>query len=98
MLEVGDNRHTLMFEMIGDWSLGDFTKEQQIPWIMELWVKVYGMDPNRLYVSVFAGDEDAPRDNLAIELWKKAFRQYGVAAEFSEDIHAVPGSLAETKG
>lgn len=98
MLEVGDNRHTLMFEMIGDWSLGDFTKEQQIPWIMELWVKVLGMDPNRLYVSVFAGDEDAPRDDLAIELWRKVFREYGVEAEFSEDIYAVPPSLEETKG
>lgn len=98
MLEVGDNRHTLMFEMIGDWSLGDFSKEQQIPWIMELWVKVYGMDPNRLYVSVFAGDETAPRDELAISTWKKVFRDYGVEAEFSEDIHAVPPTIEQTKG
>jgi alanyl-tRNA synthetase len=97
MLEVGDNRHTLMFEMIGDWSLGDFTKEQQIPWIMELWVKVLGMDPSRLYVSVFAGDETAPRDDLAIETWKKVFRSYGVEAEFSPDVHAVPGTLEEGK-
>jgi alanyl-tRNA synthetase len=98
MLEVGDNRHTLMFEMIGDWSLGDFTKEQQIPWIMELWVEVLGMDPSRLYVSVFAGDETAPRDDLAIETWKRVFRQYGVEAEFSPDIHAVPATLEEGKG
>ncbi|MFO0417085.1 MAG: alanine--tRNA ligase [Pseudomonadota bacterium] len=98
MLEIGDNRHTLMFEMIGDWSLGDFTKEQQIPWIMELWVKVYGMDPNRLYVSVFAGDETAPRDDLAIETWKRVFRDYGVEAEFSEDVHAVPPTVEQSKG
>ncbi len=98
MLEVGDNRHTLMFEMIGDWSLGDFTKEQQIPWIMELWVKVLGMDPSRLYVSVFAGDDTAPRDDLAIETWKKVFRQYGVEAEFSEDVHSVPPTIEQTKG
>ncbi len=98
MLEVGDNRHTLMFEMIGDWSLGDFSKEQQIPWIMELWVKVLGMDPARLYVSVFAGDDTAPRDDLAIETWKKVFRQYGVEAEFSEDVHAVPPTIEDTKG
>lgn len=97
MLEIGDNRHTLMFEMIGDWSLGDFTKEQQIPWIMELWVKVYGMDPNRLYVSVFAGDETAPRDTVAIETWKAVFRQYGVEAEFSEDVHNVPPSVEQSK-
>jgi len=98
MLEVGDNRHTLMFEMIGDWSLGDFTKEQQIPWIMELWVKVYGMDPNRLYVSVFAGDDTAPRDTLAIETWKNVFRQYGVEAEFSEDVHNVPPTVEQSEG
>jgi alanyl-tRNA synthetase len=97
MLEVGDNRHTLMFEMIGDWSLGDFTKEQQIPWIMELWVKVLGMDPSRLYVSVFAGDETAPRDDAAIETWKRVFRSYGVEAEFSPDVHAVPPTLEEGK-
>lgn len=98
MLEIGDNRHTLMFEMVGDWSLGDFNKEQQIPWIMELWVKVFGMDPNRIYVSVFTGDETAPRDHLAIETWRQVFRQYGVEAEFSEDIHAVPPTLADTQG
>ena len=98
MLEVGDNRHTLMFEMIGDWSLGDFSKEQQIPWIMELWVKVLGMDPARLYVSVFAGDDTAPRDDVAIETWKKVFRDYGVEAEFSEDVHAVPPTIEDTKG
>jgi alanyl-tRNA synthetase len=98
MLEVGDNRHTLMFEMIGDWSLGDFTKEQQIPWIMELWVKVYGMDPNRLYVSVFAGDDTAPRDTVAIETWKRVFREYGVEAEFSEDVHNVPPTVEQSVG
>jgi alanyl-tRNA synthetase len=98
MLEVGDNRHTLMFEMIGDWSLGDFTKEQQIPWIMELWVKVYGMDPNRLYVSVFAGDDTAPRDTVAIETWTRVFRDYGVEAEFSEDVHNVPPTVDQSKG
>ncbi len=95
MLEIGDNRHTLMFEMLGDWSLGDFTKEQQIPWILEFWVEKLKLDPHRLYVSVFAGDETAPRDTLAIELWRKAFRKYGVEAEFSEDITAVP-PLTET--
>lgn len=98
MLEIGDNRHTLMFEMIGDWSLNDFTKEQQIPWILEFWVKVCGMDPNRLYVSVFTGDESAPRDTSAIEIWKKAFRSYNVEAEFSEDCHAVPPSVDQSKG
>jgi len=94
-IEIGDNRHTLMFEMIGDWSLGDFTKADQIPWILEFWVKICGMDPKRLYVSVFEGDVDAPRDNESIELWQKAFAIYGVKAEFSEDIHNIPKNLTE---
>ncbi len=97
MIEVGDNRHTLMFEMLGDWSLGDFFKEEQIPWILEFWVEVCGLDPSRIYVSVFAGDEDAPRDDEAIEIWKKAFQKYGVTAEFSTDIHNLPKNLTEGK-
>jgi len=48
MTEIGDNRHTLMFEMMGDWSLGDFFKKEQIQWIMELHVEHYGLDPSRL--------------------------------------------------
>jgi alanyl-tRNA synthetase len=97
MIEIGDNRHTLMFEMMGDWSLGDFFKEEQIPWILELWVEVYGLDPTRIYVSVFEGDEDAPIDQEAIDIWKKAFKKYGVDAEFSEDINNLPKDLAEGK-
>ena len=97
MLEIGDNRHTLMFEMIGDWSLGDFTKEQQIEWILEFWVKECNMDPYRLYVSVFAGDETEPRDDIAIDLWKIAFLRYGVEAEFSQDITALPPTLDKSR-
>lgn len=95
MMEIGDNRHTLMFEMMGDWSLGDFTKKEQIPWILELHVERYGLDPRRLYVSVFKGDEDAPRDDEAIEIWKEAFKKYGIEAEFSEDISNIPRNLEE---
>jgi alanyl-tRNA synthetase len=98
MLEIGDNRHTLMFEMIGDWSLGDFTKKDQIPWIMELWVERLGLDPSRLYVSVFNGDDSAPRDTEAIEIWRQTFRKYGIEAEFSEDVTNVPPTLEESKG
>lgn len=97
MIEIGDNRHTLMFEMMGDWSLGDFTKEDQIPWILEFWVRVCGMDPSRIYVSVFGGDDDAPRDDVAIRIWKEEFKKYGVDAEFSEDISNIPANLEEGK-
>jgi alanyl-tRNA synthetase len=97
MLEIGDNRHTLMFEMMGDWSIGDFSKEQQIPWILELLVEKFKIDPSRLYVSVFGGDEIIPRDDVAINSWKKAFAKYGIAAEFSEDITNIPSDLTEGK-
>lgn len=95
MLEIGDNRHTLMFEMMGDWSIGDFTKKEQIPWWMELYVGKLGLDPKRLYVSIFEGDDDAKRDDEAIEIWKETFKKYGVDAEFCEDITKVPANLEE---
>jgi alanyl-tRNA synthetase len=95
MIEIGDNRHTLMFEMMGDWSLGDFFKKEQIPWILKFWVDVCGLDPKRIYVTVFEGDNDAPIDTEAIELWKEAFKQYGIEAELAENITDVPTTLEE---
>ncbi len=95
MLEIGDNRHTLMFEMMGDWSLGAYTKVEQIPWIMKFWVEVCGLDPKRLYVSVFEGNDAAPRDDQAIEVWKETFKKYGIDAEYSEDITNIPKDLKE---
>src|SRR6476659_8737826 len=55
--EVGDNSHTTFFEMLGNWSLGDYDKEQQVRWFFGFIVDVVGLDPNKLYVSVFIGDE-----------------------------------------
>ncbi len=93
--DVGDNRHLVLFEMIGNWSLGDFTKEDQISWCLELYIKRFGLNPKQLYVSVWGGDDVVPRDDLAIELWKKAFKKYGVEAEFSADITNIPKDLIE---
>jgi alanyl-tRNA synthetase len=95
MLEIGDNRHTLMFEMMGDWALGSFTKKDQIPWIMEFWVDICGFDPKRLYVSVFQGNDVVPRDDEAIEIWKETFKKYDIDAEYSEDITNIPKDLKE---
>jgi len=72
--EVGDNRHLTFFEMLGNWSLGDYFKEEAIKWSFEfLTNKIEGLslDINRIYVTVFEGDENAPRDNEAADIWKK---------------------------
>ena len=70
--EVGDNRHLTYFEMLGNWSLGDYFKEEAIAMSYELLTKEFGIDPNKLSVTCFAGDEDAPRDDVAANAWKKA--------------------------
>jgi len=72
--EIGDNRHTCMFEMLGNWSLGDYFKSEQLPWFFEFMTKEVGLDPNRLYVTVFEGDEYAARDDEAISIWQKVFQ------------------------
>jgi len=69
--EVGDNRHTTFFEMLGNWSLGDYFKSEQIPWIWEFFTKELGLPAERLWVAVFKGDENVPRDEESYQAWKK---------------------------
>lgn len=85
--EVGDNRHTTFFEMLGNWSLGDYFKEEQLPWVFSFLVDEVGLDPKNLYVTVFAGNEELglPRDNDAVEIWKKLFAEKGIEATDIED-------------
>lgn len=68
--EVGDATHVTFFEMLGNWSLGDYFKDDAIRMSYDFLVNHLKLDPERLSVSVFAGDEDAPRDIEATETWK----------------------------
>ena len=70
--EVGDNRHLTYFEMLGNWSLGDYFKEESIPMSYEFLTKELNIPNEKLSVTCFAGDEDAPRDIVSFEAWKKA--------------------------
>lgn len=72
--EVGDNTHDTFFEMLGNWSLGDYFKEDAIKWSYELLTNKeegMGVDPNRLYITVFGGNADAPKDGESFNIWKK---------------------------
>jgi alanyl-tRNA synthetase len=68
--EVGDTQHTTFFEMLGNWSLGDYFKKEQLPWIWEFLTKELGIDPERLYVSVFKGNKSVPKDDESATIWK----------------------------
>jgi alanyl-tRNA synthetase len=75
--EVGDNRHTTFFEMLGNWSLGDYTKVEQIPWFWEFLTKEINLDPSRIFVTCFIGDTsfDVPRDEQSAEIWQRLFTE-----------------------
>ena len=70
--EVGDNSHCTFFEMLGNWSLGDYFKQDMIKWSYEFLTsdKYLGLSPDNLAVSVFAGDSDCPRDEESAKLWQ----------------------------
>jgi len=80
--EVGDNRHTTFFEMLGNWSLGDYFKKEELPWLFEFLTDEIGLDPNNLYVTAFAGDEKLklPRDTESADIWKELFAKKGIDA------------------
>ena len=67
---VADNRHLSLFEMLGNWSLGDYFKEKQLPWIWEFYTQVLKLDKARLYVTVYKGSSAAPRDDESVEIWR----------------------------
>ncbi len=69
--EVGDASHCTFFEMLGNWSLGDYFKDEMVPWSYEFLTEELKLDPERLAVTVFEGDKDCPRDEHTAELWEK---------------------------
>ncbi|MFH1089551.1 MAG: alanine--tRNA ligase [Candidatus Uhrbacteria bacterium] len=81
--EVGDNRHTTFFEMLGNWSLGDYFKAEQIPWMFEFLTKTVGLNPEKLFVTCFRGKEEIgiPKDEEAAELWQQQFKTVGLEAK-----------------
>ena len=85
--EVGDNRHTTYFEMLGNWSLGDYFKEEQLAWLFEFLTDVVCLDPNRLYVTVFAGSPQLgiDKDEKSVKIWQTLFAKKKVGAEVRED-------------
>ncbi len=88
--EVGNKRHNTFFEMLGNWSLGDYFKEEQLPWVFNFITEELGIDCERIYVSVYRGNKGIgiEKDKEAVEIWKKIFKEKGISAEavdLSED-------------
>ena len=84
--DVGDNRHTTFFEMLGNWSLGSYFKAEQLPYFFEFLTDEVGIDPKKLYVTAFIGDEKngIPKDTEAEALWKELFKKKGIEAKAVE--------------
>jgi alanyl-tRNA synthetase len=82
--EVGDNRHTTFFEMLGNWSLGDYFKEEQLKWFFTFLTDEIDIDPEKLFVTVFAGDPkiNIPQDDEAVKLWQQLFSKKNIEAKF----------------
>ena len=84
--DVGDPRHTTVFEMLGNWSLGDYFKEEQIRNFFKFLTEIVGLDPEKIYVTCFIGNEKygIPKDEEAAEIWKKVFKEAGIEAKVAE--------------
>jgi alanyl-tRNA synthetase len=84
--DIGDPRHSTVFEMLGNWSLGDYFKEEQIRNFFTFLTKEVGLDPSKIYVTCFIGSEKygIPRDDEAAAIWQKVFAEAGIEAKIAE--------------
>ncbi len=98
--EVGDNRHTTFFEMLGNWSMGDYFKKEQIRWFFEFLVDTVGLDPHKIYVSCFIGSEKhgIPRDDEAAQIWQELFKEKGIDTKIVEVGSQEDGNKAGMQG
>ncbi len=98
--DVGDPRHTTVFEMLGNWSLGDYFKEEQIRNYFEFLTDVIGLDPHKIYVTCFIGSDEygIPKDTEAAHIWKQVFKEAGIEAEICEMGSAENGDKRGIKG
>ena len=80
--DIGDNRHTTFFEMLGNWSLGDYFKKEQINWMWQFLSEEVGLDMNRIYVTCYIGDEryNIPKDTEAAEIWAELYEKAGLSS------------------
>lgn len=91
--DIGDNRHTTFFEMLGNWSLGDYFKQQQIEWMFEFLSEVVELDMDRVYVTCFIGAPQygIEKDTEAAEVWKKLYQSAGLSADEADIGSAADG-------
>ncbi len=84
--DIGDNRHTTFFEMLGNWSMGDYFKQQQIEWMFEFLSDVVGLDMSKIYVTCYSGNQrfNIPKDSEVASVWKKLFTSKGLSADDAE--------------
>lgn len=88
--EVGDLFHLSTFEMLGNWSLNDYSKKEAIEMTVEFFVQELGIDINRIYTTVFEGEKDIPIDSISIDTWKDIFSKYGIDAKVGENERIIP--------
>jgi len=84
--DIGDNRHTTFFEMLGNWSLGDYFKQEQLPWMYEFLLDVVELDIHKIYATCFIGDDrfDLPKDTESADLLVKIFKDRGIDAQTAD--------------